>query len=46
MYQQSISIDDSKICPLAVSYDADIHDALANLKLSIVLLLPDPASTG
>ncbi len=29
--QQSITVDDSKICPLQTLYDADIHDALANL---------------
>ncbi len=25
-------MDDSKMCPLAMCYDADIHDALANLR--------------
>jgi hypothetical protein len=30
--QQTITVDDSKICPLQTLYDADIHDALANLR--------------
>ena len=27
-----VPVDDSKICPLEVFYDADVHDALANLR--------------
>ncbi len=29
---ETSSADDSKMCPLAALYDADIHDALANLR--------------
>jgi hypothetical protein len=27
-----VPVDDSKICPLEVYYDADVHDALVNLR--------------
>ncbi len=30
--EQHVGIDESKVCPLAASYDGDIHDALANLR--------------
>jgi len=30
--EQVVGIDPSKICPLESMYDADIHDALANMR--------------
>jgi len=28
----AVPVDDSRMCPLGVFYDADVHDALANLR--------------
>jgi hypothetical protein len=28
----AVPVDESKMCPLEVYYDADVHDALANLR--------------
>ena len=27
-----VPVDDSRMCPLGVYYDADVHDALANMR--------------
>ena len=29
---EPVTFDDSKMCPLQTLYDADIHDAIANLR--------------